>query len=73
MTLHAVKRITGLRKHILVDAIAARPTNKAGRMVRLLASHDGLVQNGQVADLAYVAFGADGGSVGEEKKVGITL
>lgn len=64
--------MTGLGKHEFVDAIVTRATFETVRVVRVIAGHDSLVQDGLVTDAAAVgAVGADGLTVGEEQEVGV--
>lgn len=64
MAVHAVNAVTGLGKDELVDSVAADLALEAVGMIRVVSSHDRLVENGLLADVAVVAaFCTDGGAV----------
>ena len=64
MALHAVKSLARLGKHQFVDPIPTTSASEARRMVRVVAGHNGLVEDGEVAYFAVVAIRAHWRSVG---------
>lgn len=59
VTFHTIETLTCLREDKLVDAVLATSTRKTSSVVRVVASHDGLVENGKVAYFAVVAVRAN--------------
>ena len=69
---HTVEPLRGFREHELVDAVLADLALEAVRVVRIVAGHDRLVEDGLLADVAAVrAVGAYRGAVREEQQVGV--
>lgn len=56
---HTIETLTCLREDELIDAILATSTRKTRSVVRVVASHDRLVENGKIAYFAVVAVRAD--------------
>jgi hypothetical protein len=54
MAVHAVNSLAGLGKDELVDALLADLALEAVGMVRVVAGHDGFVEDGEMADVARV-------------------
>lgn len=72
VAVHAVNAVTCLCEDELVDSVVADLALEAVGVIRVIAGHDGLVEDGLVADVAIVAaVCADGGTIGEEKEVGV--
>lgn len=64
MALHTVDSAAGLGEDKLIDTVFANLALEAVGVIRVLACHDRLVENGLLADIARVgAIGADGGAV----------
>ena len=70
MAVHAVDARARLGEHELVDALLADLALEAVRVVRVVARHDRLVEDRQLADGAAVrAVGADRRAVREQEEV----
>jgi len=54
VTLHTIYALTGLGEDKLVYPILAYFTFEAMRVIRIVASHDSLVKNGEMADITIV-------------------
>ncbi len=54
VTIHAIDSLTRLGEDELVDTVLAYFTLETVGMVRVVTSHNGLVENGQLADIAVV-------------------
>lgn len=54
VTLHTIYALTGFGENELVYPILAYFTFEAMRVIRIIASHDGFVKNGEMADIAIV-------------------
>lgn len=69
---HAVNSLACFGEDEFVDAIMAYFALEAVGMVRVVAGHDGFVEDGLLAYVAVVtAVCTDGGSIGEQEEVGI--
>ncbi len=67
MAFHAIYALTGLCKNELIDSVLAYFTLEAMGVIRVVASHDGFIENGEVTDIAVVrTVGTDRGSVGQQ-------
>lgn len=63
---HAIYTLASLCKDKLVDSVLAYFTFEAMGMVRIVASHDSFIENGEVADVAVVrTVGANGRAIGK--------
>jgi hypothetical protein len=72
MTIHAINAMAGLGEHKLVDTVVTGTTFEAVRVIRVVAGHNGLVEDGLMADAAVVwAVWTDRLAVREEKEIGI--
>ena len=70
VTLHTVDALTCLGKDELFDFGMTRSTGEAGGVVRFVASHDGLLHDGKMTNVAgVVAFAADRMTIGEQENV----
>ena len=68
MTLHAVDALTGLGEYEVVDPVLADFAGEAVGVEGVVAGHDGLIEDGLVAEAAVVrAVGAYGRAVREKK------
>lgn len=66
MTLHTIYTLTRLREHELLYPLLTDLAVEAVRVIRVVASHDRLVEDGLPTDVAAVgAVGAHGGSIGQ--------
>jgi hypothetical protein len=54
VTFHTVNTMTCLGEHEFVNTIVTRTTFEAMGVVRVIASHDGFVENGLVTEAATV-------------------
>jgi len=54
MTSHAINPVAGLGEHKLVDTVVTGTTFEAVRVIRIIAGHDGFIENGLMADAAVV-------------------
>lgn len=69
---HAVNALACFGEDEFVDAITAYFALEAVGMVRVVAGHDGFVEDGLLAYVAIVAaVCTDGGSIGEQEEIGI--
>lgn len=72
MALHAVYALAGFCKDKLIDSVLADFTLEAMGVVRVVTSHDSLVEYGEVADIAVIrTVGANGRTIGQQEEVGI--
>lgn len=64
VAVHAVYAVACFCKNELVDTVVADLALEAVGVVRVVASHDCLIEDGLVADVAVVAaVGTDGGAI----------
>ena len=64
VAVHTVDALTGFGKDEFVNAVVTNFTLETVRMIRVIASHNGFIENGEMTDVATVgAVGADGGAV----------
>jgi hypothetical protein len=54
MAFHAINAMTGLGEHELVDTVVTGTAFEAVRMIRVIPGHDGFVEDGLMADAAFV-------------------
>ena len=68
VALHAIESLTRLGEDELVDTVLATPASEAFGVEGVVAGHDGLIEDGLVAEAAVVrAVGAYGRAVREKK------
>lgn len=72
VALHAIYALASFGEDKFVDSVLAYFTFEAMSMIRVVASHDSFIENGEVADVAVIrTVGANGGAIGKEEEVGI--
>jgi len=72
VAVHAVYALTGFCEHKLVDSVAADLAFEAMGMIRVVASHDSFIENGEMTNVATVgAIGTYRRAVGEEEEISI--
>ena len=54
MAFHAINTMAGLGEHELVDTVVTGTAFEAVRVIRVIAGHDGFVEDGLMADTAFV-------------------
>ena len=76
MAIHTVYAVASLGKNQLVNSSVTNLAFETMRVVRVVSCHDGLIENGKVANITAVrAICTDRGSIGkqEEVRVGVDL
>lgn len=64
MALHTIYALACLGKNKFVDSILAYFAFEAMSMIRVVTSHDGFIENGEVTDVAVIGtVGADWGAI----------
>lgn len=72
VAVHAVDALTGLCEDEFVDPVLTHFALEAVSMVRVVAGHDGFIEDGKTADVATVgAVGAYWRAIREEEQVGV--
>lgn len=54
MAFHAINTMAGLGKHELVDTVVTGTAFEAVRVIRVIAGHDGFIEDGLMAYAAFV-------------------
>jgi hypothetical protein len=54
MAFHAINTMAGLGEHELVDTVVTGTAFEAVGVIRIIAGHDGFVEDGLMADAAFV-------------------
>jgi hypothetical protein len=54
MAFHAINTMAGLGEHELVDTVVTGAAFEAVRVIRVIAGHDGFVEDGLMADATFV-------------------